>query len=572
MEQVIKEWLANNLRKVNKLTVASDTIEVRTPKDKKHGDYTSNIALIIAPKTEYSPDQLAQELINVVPLPAEFSRVEVAAPGFINIYLKADTRVDVIRNILQDKEHYGCQPQGSKGRVLVEFVSANPTGPLHIGHGRGAAYGAAIVNLLTAAGYQADSEYYVNDRGRQMDVLTLSVWLRYLELCGQSVAFPQGAYQGDYVWDIAAQLHKQNEQKFAEVLPQTETSPIDQDQYLDSLIKQMKLILGDQLDCVFNVALTIILDRIRKDLEKLGVSYDKWLSERAVVTDQAINETIKLLGEKEALYQKEGACWFKSSQFGDEKDRVLIRANGQPTYFACDIAYHINKYQRGYDVMINVWGADHHGYIARIKGALKAAGFDEKKLHIILVQFVNLLRNGELTPMSTRSGEFQPLETLQKEVGSDAVRIFYLMCRYSQHVDFDVELAKSQTKESPVYYIQYAHARVCSLFTKMEEKGYQFTLQQDSLTLLSDSEEVELLKLLAQYKTVLNSSVKEFEPHILLSYTRKLVGSFHSYYNSHQILIDDDKLRNARLSLVRAVGQIINNSLRLLGISAPHNM
>ena len=520
-----------------------------------------------------SARELAEKLIKAHPPLPEIERFEVAGPGFINIYLEADVRTDIIVDILEQKGNYACQKAGSQGRALVGFVSANPTGPLHIGHGRGAAYGATLVNLLTAVGYKTDSEYYVNDKGRQMDTLVLSVWFRYLDLCGESIELPEGCYQGDYVWDLAANVRNAHKNLFVRPAANLfKEAPVNPDSRLDYAIERVKALLQEQFKVLFNNVLDAMLQSIKDELERLGISYTKWFSEREFITEDEISKAIQLLVDKDMVYEKDGAKWFKSSDFGDEKDRVVIRANGQTTYFASDIAYHINKYQRGYDLLVNVWGADHHGYITRVLAAMKASGLDVKRLHIVLVQFVNLYRGGEKVSMSTRSGEFQPLSALRKEVGRDHARLFYLMRRYSQHLDFNITLAQSQNSENPVYYIQYAYARVCSLFSQLQREGYQFTLKHDSLSQLKGQEEIELLKQLVQYKVVLQNAATEKEPYILSSYLRQLAGAFHSYYNSHKFLVDDEALRNARLSLAQAIGQIIKNSLKILGISAPESM
>ncbi len=572
MNQKIKQWLTESLNALQ-AAGAIDSFpdpEVKPAKNPAHGDYTSNIAMIISRAAARPAADLANTIIAAHPLPREIKKAEVAGPGFINFYLQDAVRADVIAAILEQGERYGCRPPGSRGRALVEFVSANPTGPLHIGHGRGAAYGAALVNLLTAAGYDTDSEYYINDKGRQMDILTLSVWLRYLDLCGAETDFPAGCYQGDYVWDIAAKLRNAHGEAFKHTL--SDVPPEDTEANLDALIARMKDLLREEYAVVFDLTLKVMLDSIRNDLDRLGVSYSRWFSEREELGEKEIAQAIAALEKNGLIYEKEGARWFKSGALGDAKDRVVARANGQTTYFASDIAYHLHKYRRGYDLLVNVWGADHHGYAARITAAMQAAGFDKNKLRIVLVQFVNLYRKKELVAMSTRSGEFYPLAALRKEVGRDATRLFYLTYKYNQHMDFDMALAASRSADNPVYYIQYAHARVCSVFSRLQEKGLDYAFDARALSRLEEEQESDLLKLMAQYPGALAAAAREMEPHALLNYLRTLAGQFHSYYNSRRLIVDDDALRAARLALTLAIGQIIRSGLEMLGASAPQRM
>lgn len=572
MDKIIKQWLTESLNALQAFGTVDGfpEPEVKPAKNPAHGDYTSNVAMIVARTAGCAASELANKILAAHPLPPAVAKADVAGPGFINFYLKDSIRAEIIGRILEQGMAYGRQSFGSRGRALVEFVSANPTGPLHVGHGRGAAYGAALVNLLTASGYETESEYYVNDKGRQMDILTLSVWLRYLSLCGEEADFPAGCYQGDYVWDIAARLRNTYGEGFKCGL--TDVSAEDMDEYLDTLIAKMKDLLHENYAALFDLTLNTMLDSIRNDLDRLGVSYSRWFSEREDIGPEEINEAVGVLESNGLIYEKEGARWFKSGDLGDEKDRVLVRANGQTTYFASDIAYHLDKYRRGYDLLVNVWGADHHGYMARLAAALKAAGCDEDKLRIILVQFVNLYRKGEMVAMSTRSGEFYPLSALHKEVGRDATRLFYLTCKYNQHMDFDMTLANSHSADNPVYYIQYAHARVCSVFSRLQEKNLGYTFDAQALTRLNEEQESDMLKLMAQYPGVLATAAREMEPCVLLNYLKTLAGQFHSYYNSCQFLVDDDTLRNARLALAKAIGQIIRSGLEILGASAPEHM
>jgi arginyl-tRNA synthetase len=466
--------------------------------------------------------------------------------------------------------------------VQVEFVSANPTGPLHVGHGRGAAYGAAVADLLEAVGFAVHREYYVNDAGRQMDILAASVWLRYLELCGEAVVFPANAYRGDYVWDIAATLHREHGDAYhvpvarvGEGLPPDEPDGGDKERYIDAVIARARELLGDnRYRFVFELGLNTILEDIRDDLEKFGVVYDEWYSERSLSERGAVQRAIERLRAAGQLYEQDGALWFRSTAFGDEKDRVVVRENGQTTYFASDIAYHMDKLERGFERVIDVWGADHHGYVPRVKAALQALGDDPARLDVLLVQFATLYRGGEKVQMSTRSGEFVTLRQLRKEVGRDAARFFYVMRKSEQHLDFDLDLAKSQSSDNPVYYVQYAHARVASVLRQMAERGLERDAQRGlaSLGRLTEPQEQALLTGLARYPEVVEAAALAHEPHQVVHFLREIANDFHVYYTTHQFLVDDAGLRDARLSLVLAAQQVLANGLRLLGVSAPETM
>ena len=559
---------------------ARENIQVTRTKDKSHGDFASNIALVLAKKARLAPRGLAQSIVERLPDSEVIHRVEIAGPGFINFYLHSDANLSVINAILTEGEDFGRSAIGQGQKVQVEFVSANPTGPLHVGHGRGAAYGATVANLLEAVSYEVHREYYVNDAGRQMDILATSVWLRYLELAGEEFQFPSNGYRGDYVWDIAATLHRDHgddyghntDEIFAEIVPD-EPDGGDKERHIDALIARTKVLLGDnRYRFVFELALNTILDDIRDDLEKFGVVYDAWYSERSLVEGGAVNLAVERLRAAGYLYEKDGALWFRSTAFGDEKDRVVVRENGQTTYFASDIAYHMHKLERGYDQVIDVWGADHHGYVPRIKAALEALGDDPSRLDVLLVQFANLYRSGEKVQMSTRSGEFVTLRQLRKEVGTDAARFFYVMRKCEQHLDFDLDLAKSQSADNPVYYIQYAHARICSVMRQLEDKGltYESTIADQSR--LTEAHEHELLEALARFGEIIELAACNKEPHLLVHYLRDLANGFHTYYNAHQFLVEEIPLRCARLNLILGVRQVIKNGLRLLGVSAPETM
>jgi len=558
------------------------TIHVERTRDSSHGDFATNIALVLAKSAKTNPRQLAQQLIEAMPANDIVSKIELAGAGFINFFIDANAQYQIISTIHQQGNQFGLSQIGSGKKVQVEFVSANPTGPLHVGHGRGAAYGSAVANLLVATGFDVHKEYYVNDAGRQMDILATSVWLRYLEACGETLVFPCNAYRGAYVRDLAQNLVSNQGKNFVHLhdivfanLPLDETDGGDKEIYIDSLIARAKQLLGAEgYRTVFDVGLTAILEDIKEDLAEFGVTYHQWFSERSLMDDGSIENALAVLRENNHLYEKDGAIWFKSSELGDEKDRVVIRDNGHYTYFASDIAYHWNKLERGFDVLIDIWGADHHGYIARVKAALTALGADENKLHVLLVQFATLWRGEEKVQMSTRSGDFVTLRELRSEVGRDAARFFYVMRRSEQHMDFDLELATSKSNENPVFYVQYAHARVCSVFRQLLEKGYihNVELGMANLPELSAEHESVLLTTLARYPEVIERAATQYEPHLLINYLRELATDFHTYYNAHQFLVESATLRNARLNLISSVQQVLVNGLILLGISAPEAM
>ncbi|MEN8167497.1 MAG: arginine--tRNA ligase [Pseudomonadota bacterium] len=566
-------------------TIPADAVPVpniERTRDSKHGDFATNVAMVLAKVARSQPRQLAERLLAALPASELVVRAEIAGPGFINFHLAPRAYHQLIPTILQQGPDFGRSDLGTGKRVQVEFVSANPTGPLHVGHGRGAAYGSVVADLLAAVGFDVHREYYVNDAGRQMDILGTSVWLRYLELCDEQLIFPSNGYRGDYVWDIAATLHRDHgeqykhsaEELFAE-LPADEPAGGDKEQHIDALIARAKQLLGDnRYRFVFELGLNTILDDIRDDLELFGTHYDEWYSERSLTESGAVNKAIERLRKGGYLYEKDGALWFRSSDFGDEKDRVVERENGQTTYFASDIAYHMDKLERGFARVIDVWGADHHGYVPRVKAALQALGDDPSKLDVLLVQFAILYRGGEKVQMSTRSGQFVTLRQLRKEVGADAARFFYVMRKCEQHLDFDLDLAKSQSSDNPVYYVQYAHARVCSVLQQAAEKGIDIELSpgRENLERLTEAHEQALLVTLSRYPEVVESAALTEEPHQLTHYVRELANDFHTYYNAHKFLIDDTALRDARMKLILATRQVLRNGLNLLGVSAPEKM
>ena len=554
-------------------------IQVTPSKDRSQGDFASNIAMMLAKTARKSPRVLAELIIAQISAHDAIEKIEIAGPGFINFFVASDTSHLVVNSILQQGETYGQSDYGKGQKIQVEFVSANPTGPLHVGHGRGAAYGATLANLLRYVGFDVQNEYYVNDAGRQMDILGTSTWLRYLELCGVEIAFPRNGYQGDYVWDIAATVHRHHGDRFKVSNQQlmqnvhVDEPGGDKEKHIDDLIANARLLLGeDDYRVVFDQALNTLVDVIRKDLHAFGVDYDEWFSERSLADNGHIESAIQRLTDNGHIYKKDGALWFRSTDFGDDKDRVVKRENGQTTYFASDIAYHMNKFDRGFDRVINIWGADHHGYIARVKASLTALGYDAERLEIMFVQFANLYQNGKKISMSTRSGEFVTLKQLREDVGQDAARFFYVMRKSDQHMDFDLDLARDESSDNPVYYLQYAHARICSVKRQCEEKGLKLSLENANLNRLDNSHEQQLIKQISLYPERVLSAAARREPHIVVNYLRDLANQFHSWYNAHQFIVDDAELRDARMALASAVGQVMNNGLRLMGVSAPDKM
>ncbi len=588
MKPHLKNLLANAIAGLQTTgALSSDLridIEIERTRSKEHGDFASNVALVLATKVREKPRDLAQKIVQALPASDKVAKVEIAGPGFINFFLGPAAFQDVIKEILEAGEAYGRSQTGGNRTVQVEFVSANPTGPLHVGHGRGGAYGAAVADLLTATGFKVHREYYVNDAGRQMDILAISVWLRYLELGGEEIPFPANGYKGDYVYDIAAALHRESGDALLhpaatvmrDIPPdEPEGDGATKEKHIDALIERAKMLLGPaDYRRVFDIGLSIILDDIRRDLEEFGVVYDEWFSERSLTESGAVERAIGRLKKSGHVYEQEGALWFRSTDYGDEKDRVVVRENGQITYFASDIAYHMDKLERGFERVVDIWGADHHGYVPRIKAALAAIGDNPSKLDVLLVQFAILYRGGERVQMSTRAGEFVTLRELRREIGNDAARFFYVMRKCEQHMDFDLDLAKSQSNDNPVYYVQYAHARICSVFKQMREKNLSHDRENGvrQLHLLTEPHEQALMATLSRYPEVVESAALVYEPHQLAQYLRELAYDFHTYYNTHTFLVDSSNMRHARLNLIGAGRQVIANGLRLLGVSAPETM
>lgn len=575
--------------------------QITRTRDASHGDFASNIALVAAKAAKSNPRALAQKIVDALPENSDIRQVEIAGPGFINVFLNADAKFAVLDDIFAKKAQFGLSHEFAGKSIQVEFVSANPTSSLHVGHGRGAAIGMSVANLLEAIGYEVTREYYVNDAGRQMDILATSTYLRYLQLNGEDVTFPVNGYQGDYVTEIAETVKNQHGDRYVHPFVQVAKDVADdavfevtvtgdkvllsgdKEAHIDGLIANSKALLGEGYALFLNAALTSILADIKDDLGEFGVHYERWFSEKSI--EDKIAPVLAKLDANGYLYEKEGNIWFKSTDFGDEKDRVVRRANGQTTYFASDIAYHKDKFDRGFDKVINVWGADHHGYVPRVKAALSALGIDEARLDVVLVQFVALWRGEQKVQMSSRSGSFVTLRELREEVGNDAARFYYVARKPEVHVDFDLELAKSQSKDNLVYYIQYAHARVCRLLEKLASFGLSANdeLGKAEESRLTAANEEALIKLLAAYPATIRRAATGYEPHILTNYLKELAALFHGWYDSNRILpmalsqnetpSDEElKLMQARLRLSKAVSQVLANGLQLLGLSAPTAM
>ncbi len=557
-------------------------VELERTRDAQHGDFASNIAMRLAKATRQNPRKLAEAIKSALPASAAIAKVEIAGAGFINFFLNENAYHAEIGRVLAQDADYGRSQFGKGRAVLVEFVSANPTGPLHVGHGRHAAFGASLANLLDAVGYRVAREYYVNDAGRQMEILAASTWLRYLERCGERFQFPANGYRGGYITAIADELYAAQGEALrhgaAEIfkdLPADEPQGGDKDEHIDALIARARRLLGDAaFRRVLDLALGGILADIREDLAEFGVTYDSWFSERSLIDSGQIDRVVAAMEAAGLAYRKDGALWFKSTAYGDEKDRVIVRENGIKTYFASDIAFVLNKRERGFEHLLYIWGADHHGYIARLRAGLTALGGPPECFEVRLVQFVSLFRGGERMQMSTRSGEFVTLRELRKEVGNDAARLFYVMRSNDQHLDFDLELAKSRSNDNPVYYIQYAHARVASVKRQMQERGLAHDPARGlaALTLLTEPQELQLIKRVSAFPEIVQQCAVQRAPHSLVHYLRDLANDFHTYYSAHQFLTEEAALRDARVALALAAQVVIRNGLRLLGVSAPDTM
>lgn len=529
------------------------SIELEIPKSRQHGDYATNIALSLTRQLKRSPRDIATRIVdNIQDATGIFQKIEIAGPGFINFFIRPGAIHQMVSDIISEGNRFGRQDIGKGARVQVEFVSANPTGPLHIGHGRGAATGDAVARILEACGYAVEREYYINDAGNQMDTLGRSLFYRYQELMGEPIDFPEGHYRGDYMKDLAREFTIETNGRYR------------------------RASLDEVLPIFTDYVAGRILGGIREDLRDFGVTFNTWFSERSLHDKDAIRTTIAELSERGFIYESEGAVWFRSTAFSDEKDRVVVRANGISTYFAADLAYHKDKFERGYRTVVDIWGADHHGYVDRMKAGAQALGRDPSDLKIILVQLVNLLRAGKPVAMSTRAGEFVTLKEVVDEVGRDAARFIFLTRRSDSPLDFDLDVAKAQSNDNPVFYVQYAHARLCSIFEVARERGIPLEWLDSGelplLHLLVGAQELELIKLLAEYPALLARSAESLEPHLIPYYLNELVSLFHSYYNQNRVLGDDPDVTQARLYLAAALRIVIRNALDLLGVYAPEKM
>ncbi len=603
MKQLVADSLVKAINQLKlEAVLAADfepNIVVENAKDKAHGDFATNLAMMLTKLVGKPPRDVAQLIIDRLPESDVITKVAIAGPGFINFFIDEAAKYQVVHEVAKQGNQFGESTLGAGQSVLVEFVSANPTGPLHVGHGRGAAYGASLSNLLKVAGYTVSNEYYVNDAGRQMDILATSTWLRYLSESGQSFPFPSNGYKGDYIFDVAKGLIQQHGDKFvfeiAEVFANVAADEVKDDQgevisgdkekHIDGLIVNAKQLLGEaNYRVIFDEVLNLILSDIKEDLSGFNVEFDTWFSERSLMDSGVIDAALEKLQAAGKIYEKSGALWFKSTDYGDEKDRVVVRDNGLKTYFASDIAYHLNKLERGFDTLIDVWGSDHHGYIPRVEAAMTAMGADPKALEVLLVQFAILYRSGKKLSMSTRSGQFVTLRELREEVGVDAARFFYVQRKSEQHMDFDLDLAKSRSNENPVYYIQYAHARICRVFEQAKQKGFAVDFESQKSTLkgikpgvvplssLTLEQESLLATLLGKYPDVVSRAAQAHEPHQIAYYLKDLAHGLHSYYNACQFVVEDEAVRSARFALIAAVRQVLRNGLAIIGVSAPESM
>ena len=556
-------------------------IVVERTRDAQHGDYACNIALRLAKIAGLRPRELAAAIVAALPASPLLARAEVAGAGFINLYLASAAQSSALRRVFEQGEHYGTSAVGAGLPVMVEFVSANPTGPLHVGHGRQAAYGATLASLLRATGHRVHREYYINDAGRQVDILTVSVWIRYLQARGEAVAFPENGYRADYVNVIAASLRttqgaalQHPTAAVLEGLP-ADAPAGDKELYIDALIARMRALLGDAgFQSVLELSLAAMIADIRTELAAFGVEFEHWFSERALARSGAVTSALQRLAALGHIYQKDGAQWLRTTTFGDSEDRVLVRANGQQTYFAPDLAYHMDKRARGFKLLIDVWGADHHGYIPRMRSALMALGESGDCLEVCLMQFVSLFRGEVKIPMGKRDGQFVTLRQLRDEVGNDAARVFYLMRSHDQPLDFDLELAKSRSNDNPVYYMQYAHARVASVMKQLAARALRYDAAEAlaNLARLDGAHETAVLTAIGRYPETIAQAAANRTPHTLVHFLRELAQTFHTWYNATPFIVDDSATRNPRLALALGTQQVLRNGLALLGASAPETM
>jgi len=585
LERLLCEALRSLVPSVLPEPVDPAQVVVERTRDPQHGDFASNIAMRLAKPARKNPRELAQAIIAALPANQLIAKTELAGAGFINFRLAGDAWSAELRRVAREGDAYGRSNVGNGRKVMVEFVSANPTGPMHVGHGRQAAVGATLSNLLEATGHDIYREYYINDAGRQIDILAVSVYLRYLELCGEAVTFPSNGYKAGYILPVVKALHALRgdalKRSGAEVMrgaPPDASPGIpggDKDKHIDGLIENSRRLLGNaEFDSIVLFARDAMLADIRNDLDEYRVHFDNWFSERELNQRGAVDLAIEKLRASGHMYTRDGAEWFRSTDYGDDEDRVVIRANGEKTYFASDIAYHYDKRQRGHDLLIDVWGADHHGYVTRVRGALQALGSPGDCFEVTLLQLVSLYRGGEKLAMGKREGNFVTLRELRNEVGNDACRFFYLMRSHDQALDFDLELAKSRSNENPVYYVQYAHARVCSVMKELGARGFGYDAAAGaaSLGLLVNAHEQAVITAITKFPETVERAALDRAPHALVHYLRDLANTLHTYYNAEKWIVEDAALRNARLTLVLAVQQVVRNGLGLLGVSAPESM
>ena len=552
MKTAIKKIIHDALEKAQQageLELSSfPEIIVEKPKDEKLGDFSTNVAMTLARSERKNPKVIAESVARYLKK-GELSQAEIAGPGFINIKMPQEFFLERLKKAVMQGEDFGKSAAGQGTKVLIEFVSANPTGPLHVGHGRGAAVGDALARILKKAGYNLSTEYYINDVGNQMNFLGRSTWLRYRELLGEVIEFPEDHYRGEYIKDIASEIVEQKKGEFLN-MPEEECIPFFRKYAKDSILKGIK-----------------------KDLSEFGVTFDNWFSEESLYRDKSVEKAVDWLQDKGHVYEKDGAVWLKSSAFDDDKDRVIVKQTGERTYFCSDIAYHQNKINRGFKKLINLMGADHHGYVPRMEAVLEAMGYDKNIFKILLVQFVSLLRSGKKVSMSTRSGEFETLADVVNEVGVDAARYFFLMRSSDTHLDFDLELAKKETPDNPVFYIQYAHARICSIFCTAEEKGVVWDRSASvDLSPLTEEEEFAIIRAILAFPEVVEKSAQALEVHRISHFLLDLVSRFHGYYSRHRVISDDESLTRARLFLLDALRITIRNGFELMGISSPQKM
>lgn len=597
MKHIVANLVVEALQNQPELAEAAADIAIETTvertRDASHGDFACNIAMRLAKPMKKSPRDIAASIVDALANNEQVDKVEIAGPGFINFHLSPSAYHAELASIFEQGEDYGRQARKDGPKILLEFVSANPTGPLHVGHGRGAAYGATVGNLLEAAGYPVTREYYVNDAGRQMDVLGASVWVRWLQAKGIDLPFPKGAYRGDYIRDVAHEIDfsgievpdadavisnlPDDGPEIAKDATQEERTEIkaQREAYAAAVLERAIELCGEEgFARIRQQSLESIRDEMKDDLEEFGVTFDNWYSEQSLTTNNAIDDAIEVLRERGKLYEKDGATWFPSTEYGDDKDRVVVRANGVKTYFASDIAYHFEKRERGFDLLLDVFGADHHGYMTRVRAGLEAMGYEGDSLEVKLIQFVTLYRGGEQMQMSTRSGEFDTLRQLRAEVGNDAARFYYVMRSHDQHLDFDLDVATSQSNDNPVYYIQYAHARIASIFPKLAERSLEYDEANAKATMgnLGSDQERALMTTLSRYPEIIDLAASNRAPQSLVHYLRDLAADFHSWYNANKFIEDADDVRDARLALALATKTVIANGLAILGVSAPEKM